>query len=1035
MKPNKLSSRLLALALSLVLSLSLSLPALAAGEDGIIYIHTAKDLCAFSDSCAYDAWSRGKTVLLTADISLRGVDFEPIASFSGTFNGGGHTISGLTLTDSLSPAGLFLTLERGAFVHALKVEGQVAPGGTKEAVGGIAGRSYGTIEECSFFGVVKGESAVGGIAGRNEAGGLVANCTVSGSVSANRYTGGIAGYNLGTLRACINSASVNTANVDPTLSLDDLSIDSASSLTDLVSVGAVESRNATSDTGGVAGYSSGSLLSCINRGAVGYPHFGYNVGGGAGRSDGFVDFCSNYGMIYGRKDVGGIVGQMEPYLHLSLRDDLIARLRAELDKLNALVSSTLDDMDGANAALSTRLDSVSSYTNAAVDDADSLAGQTTDFIDKNIGTVNELTDRADDVMDALPDILKALEAAEDSMGDAVDALEQCNKDLTLSAADRAELSAASGRIQTNSAKLKDAADRLNTAVNALKGYLNGSKQWDANAVRRLLSNALAALSDAVSALAEISTDMAKIAAILSDFLKDAAPKAHDDIQRALDALSDAAASLDTATGKTRRLIEDLNARGSLSFYPLGDGYRSTMDSLFANLRGTMDTLDALSDEVSADGTTLTADLRAVNDQMNVVVNLCLDIFVDMTDADASDIFEDTSDENIDAVTFGKVRGCTNYGAVDADLNVGGIAGLSSAGIRSSWAKLTLSGKSSVGGIVGSGSEDTASSAGSGCTVTNCRSLVVVEDCDQFSGAISGRDLGVFRGNYFVSDVLRGIDRRSLSGQAEPMDYAAFCALGSVPEDFLSFTLRFVCDGRTLKTLRFDYGDSFDFSIFPSLTEQSGSYPVWDRTDLTDLRFDTVVTAEYTAYRASLQSDAQRADGRSVFFVEGEFNETDTLTAAAQTPDPNAFPQLADNRRTALKNYFSFLSERTLPAMTVYRSVAEQWELSFPRDALAEHTIRYLPPEEVSMDHCAVFVRRSDGSWQPVETTSMGSYLLFTAEGENVQLAVLTTAAVWWLWAIFLALIAAAVFFIVRVVHRKRGKKAAKPSKKENGAAG
>ena len=530
----------------------------------------------------------------------------------------------------------------------------------------------------------------------------------------------------------------------------------------------------------------------------------------------------------------------------------------------------------------------------------------------------------------------------------------------------------------------------------------------------------------------------------------------------------------------------------------------------------MDELDALSDGLSADGSTLTADLRAVNDQMNAVVNLCLDIFVDMTDADASDIFEDTSDENIDAVTFGKVRGCTNYGAVDADLNVGGIAGamaieyeldpegdqkesssvfdrvyetkavvqhcvnrgsisgkkdciggivgemdlgivlsceaygsarsetgsyvggiagLSSAGIRSSWAKLTLSGKSSVGGIVGSGSEDTSSSAGSSCTVTDCRSLVVVEDCDQFSGAISGRDLGVFRGNYFVSDTLRGIDRRSLSGQAEPMDYAALCALDGVPEDFLSFTLRFVCDGRTLKTLRFDYGDSFDFSVFPSLTEQSGSYPVWDRTDLTDLRFDTVVTAEYTAYRASLQSDAQRADGRSVFFVEGEFNETDTLTAAAQTPDPNAFPQLADNRRTALKNYFSFLSERTLPAMTVYRSVAEQWELSFPRDALAEHTIRYLPPEEVRMDHCAVFVRRSDGSWQPVETTSMGSYLLFTAEGENLQLAVLTTAAVWWLWAIFLALIAAAVFFIVRFARRRRGKKAAKPSKKENGAAG
>lgn len=1099
MKPNKRSSRLLALALSLVLSLSLSLPALAAGEDGIIYIHTAKDLCALSDSCAYDAWSRGKTVLLTADISLRGVDFEPIASFSGTFNGGGHTISGLTLTKSLSPAGLFLTLERGAFVHALKVEGQVAPGGTKEFVGGIAGRSYGTIEECSFFGVVKGESAVGGIVGRNEAGGLVANCTVSGSVSANRYTGGIAGYNLGTLRACINSASVNTANVDPTLSLDDLSIDPASSLTDLVSVGAVESRNATSDTGGIAGYSSGSLLSCINRGAVGYPHFGYNVGGGAGRSDGFMDFCSNYGMIYGRKDVGGIVGQMEPYLHLSLRDDLIARLRTELDKLNALVSSTLDDVDSTNDHISSRLDSVSAYTNAAVDDADSLAGQTTDFIDKNIGTVNELADRVDDVMDALPDILKALEAAEDSMGDAVDALEQCNKDLTMSAADRAELSRFSNDLQQQSKALAALTDEL-------RGYIESDD----------VNSALACLVNVADVLSAMASDMSGITGLLTDYLQTAVPKAHEDIQRALRALDGTSGSLGSALRQARKLIEEFNERDELTFYPLGEGYQSTLDSLFSNLRSTMNELDGLSDEVSADGTTLTADLRAVNDQMNAVVNLCLDIFVDMTDADASDIFEDTSDENIDAVTFGKVRGCTNYGAVDADLNVGGIAGamaieyeldpegdqkesssvfdrvyetkavvqhcvnrgsisgkkdciggivgemdlgivlsceaygsarsetgsyvggiagLSSAGIRSSWAKLTLSGKSSVGGIVGSGSEDTSSSAGSGCTVTDCRSLVVVEDCDQFSGAISGRDLGVFRGNYFVSDVLRGIDRRSLSGQAEPMDYAAFCALGSVPEDFLSFTLRFVCDGRTLKTLRFDYGDSFDFSVFPSLTEQSGSYPVWDRTDLTDLRFDTVVTAEYTAYRASLQSDAQRADGRSVFFVEGEFNETDTLTAAAQTPDPGAFPQLADNRRTALKNYFSFLSERTLPAMTVYRSVAEQWELSFPRDALAEHTIRYLPPEEVSMDHCAVFVRRSDGTWQPVETTSMGSYLLFTAEGENVQLAVLTTAAVWWLWAIFLALIVAAAFFIVRVVHRRRRKKIVKSGKKENGAAG
>ena len=87
---------------------------------------------------------------------------------------------------------------------------------------------------------------MGGIAGRNEESGLLSGCTVRGSVSASRYTGGITGYNLGTLRGCINSASVNTANIDPSLSLDDLNLDAASALTDLVSVGAAESRSATS---------------------------------------------------------------------------------------------------------------------------------------------------------------------------------------------------------------------------------------------------------------------------------------------------------------------------------------------------------------------------------------------------------------------------------------------------------------------------------------------------------------------------------------------------------------------------------------------------------------------------------------------------------------------------------------------------------------------------------------------------------------------------------------------------------------------
>ena len=67
------------------------------------------------------------------------------------------------------------------------------------------------------------------------------------------------------------------------------------------------------DTGGIAGRSSGTITGSVNHGEIGYPHTGYNVGGIAGRQNGSVVGCENYGSIWGRKDVGGIVGQFEPY--------------------------------------------------------------------------------------------------------------------------------------------------------------------------------------------------------------------------------------------------------------------------------------------------------------------------------------------------------------------------------------------------------------------------------------------------------------------------------------------------------------------------------------------------------------------------------------------------------------------------------------------------------------------------------------------------------------------------------------------------
>ena len=110
-------------------------------------ITSAEDLLRFAENCALDSWSQNQQVLLTADISLEGTDFAPIPTFGGSFDGGGHTISGLSLTQSLSPAGLFGTLQPTAVVKNLTVQGTVTPGGDGLSVGGIVGENHGGVAQ------------------------------------------------------------------------------------------------------------------------------------------------------------------------------------------------------------------------------------------------------------------------------------------------------------------------------------------------------------------------------------------------------------------------------------------------------------------------------------------------------------------------------------------------------------------------------------------------------------------------------------------------------------------------------------------------------------------------------------------------------------------------------------------------------------------------------------------------------------------------------------------------------------------------
>ncbi len=341
------SKKIMALLLALVMLAGIAVPT-AFAENNEKHISTAQELMDLSVNCSLDKWSEGLTVILDNDIDLLGVEFYPIPTFSGVFDGGGHTIKNMKTATNGSHQGLFRYIQAEGTVKNLNVEGMVCPEGSQNQLGGIVGVNYGTVENCSFSGTVKGLNHVGGICGENL--GTVSNCQTDGNVDGKRATGGIAGKNEGVIRECVNLAQVNTSISEKGLELDKISILDISSL-ELTNA---DDKDVVTDSAGIAGYSTGILSGCTNRGTVGYQHYGYNVGGVAGRQSGYMENCRNYADVFGRKDVGGIVGQMEPYMQLKHS----VNLADEIYALHNMVSQALGNVDDMSDQMHDSLNSI-----------------------------------------------------------------------------------------------------------------------------------------------------------------------------------------------------------------------------------------------------------------------------------------------------------------------------------------------------------------------------------------------------------------------------------------------------------------------------------------------------------------------------------------------------------------------------------------------------------------------------------------------------------------------------------------------------
>ena len=161
-------------------------------------------------------------ITLDTDIDLTGKDWTPIGtdydnSYKGTFDGGGHTITGLTFTTNDEYAGLFGWLNRAGTVKNVVMEGvqitsnQIYGG----SIGGVAGYSWGTIENCSVSGSVSGTVYVGGVVGA-QIDGSITGCSSSATVKGTTDVGGVAGQtnSSATLTACYATGNV-IIEIDP----------------------------------------------------------------------------------------------------------------------------------------------------------------------------------------------------------------------------------------------------------------------------------------------------------------------------------------------------------------------------------------------------------------------------------------------------------------------------------------------------------------------------------------------------------------------------------------------------------------------------------------------------------------------------------------------------------------------------------------------------------------------------------------------------------------------------------------------------
>lgn len=994
-----------------------------------IYISSVEDLHKLSRDCSYDRYSHNLTVMLNGDIDLNNEPFIPIPIFAGIFDGKGYTIKGLSIEVEGSNQGFFRYLEEGATVKNLKVEGTIMPLGEQGSIGGLIGHNQGIVENCEFNGYVNGKEIVGGLVGWNGNTAIILSSSAQGMVYGRRKVGGIAGYNAGTILHSTNNLSVNTTVEDefefPELDLNELGIDKLTSLSPDIT-----------DIGGIAGVNTGIIKNSRNHGDIGYSQVGYNVGGIAGRQTGYITSCENYGTVKGRKEVSGIVGQMEPHIDIIIPPSKLKDLHRELNVLHGAMNNMISHTRHTSSEMGRQLSKIQENIDAGKSHANKLILMTEDLIDKVDVTGVDILDRIKPIAEKIESVMNALGSSISSLEISMKHIREVFEELSEYDLDREELSKwmdeTIKRLKSIQEKIEDSSSSVRQALEML---LNGQVEG----VSELLNSALKNLDLAIGELLD-ETDLKRLEEVIAELLSLIDDDAEDDIGNILQEILEQIKAQGNTLNQLREIYRDIEnlfnyliELPSLDFETIDDNYQKVREGLFDAIGDMSTSLSDFMEILSIQGKVMIDDMETISDQLFLVMDLTFSLIGDLLDSQVSidNIYRDVSREQIDKTTEGKVSHCKNFGLIEGDINVGGIAGAMAIEFKSDpeddlnfmknisanaifqtsaiIQKCENSGpiigkKNNVGGIVGS--MDLG-------YILDAVATDLVESTDGgYVGGIAGRSYGPIVSSYAKSTLNGENNIGGITGYGrEIMDCYTLvkierfkACVGAIAGDididgivegnyFISDTLSGI-DG-------ISYMDRAEPIDYEKLILEVDLPQIFKEFKFTFMAEDEVISTRSYNYGDPISKvvvpEIPKKEG-----YHGEWDEFgdthitfDTLIKANYIPNLTVLEtqEKRDDKLPIVLVEGEFTHEdfltltyddaKDLPNLE-RETLLEQLTISVSSHEDRDYIVRYLPPRDGGKLRIYTVV---DETWNRVESHMDGEYLVFKASGSNITFAV------------------------------------------------